>query len=40
MKVLYNNYEANSTIDENVTDEEENEENDFISELLGTSIMK
>lgn len=40
MKVLYDNYEADSKVDEISSDEEHIEENEFISALLETSIMK
>jgi hypothetical protein len=40
MKTLYDNFEANSSINEDFTMEEENEQNDFIAELLQTSVMK
>lgn len=40
MKVLYDNFEANSSIDENFTPQEEAEENDFIELLLKTPVMK
>lgn len=40
MKVLYNNFERNSSYDETVTEEEEAEEIDLITSLLNTSVMK
>lgn len=40
LKILYDNFEANSSIDEIVTDEEIAEETEFISSLLQTSVMK
>lgn len=40
MKDLYDNFEANSSIDENFTPQEEAEENDFIELLLETPVMK
>lgn len=40
MKILYDNFDANSSIDEVVTREEEEEESDFIAALLETSVMK
>lgn len=40
MRILYDNFERNSLIDEVETEEEENEENDFIAALLETSVMK
>lgn len=40
MRILYDNFEANSSIDEIVTQEEDEEENDFIAALLETSVMK
>lgn len=40
MKILYDNFEANSSIDENLTEDEKIEENDFINFLLETPVMK
>lgn len=40
MKILYDNFEANSSIDENFTQQEEIEENEFIELLLETPVMK
>lgn len=40
MKILYDNFEANSSVDENFTQQEEIEENEFIELLLETPVMK
>lgn len=40
MKMLYDNFEANSSLEETVTDEENEEEQEFINSLLKTSVMK
>lgn len=40
MRALYDNFEANSSIDESITEEEVFEEKEFISSLIQTSVMK
>lgn len=40
MKMLYDNFEANSSINEDFTLEEEAEQTAFITALLETSVMK
>lgn len=40
MKLLYNNYEQDTAINEHVTAMERNEETDFVDALLGGSLMR
>lgn len=40
MKTLYDNFEMNSSVDEIVTQHEEDEQNIFIKMLLATPVMK
>lgn len=40
MRALFDNYEMDSSINEQVTDQETKEENDFITALLKTDVMK
>lgn len=40
MRILYDNFETNSSVDEIITDEENAEELEFIISLLQTSVMK
>lgn len=40
MRALFNNYELDSSINEYVSPIERQEENEFIDELLKTSVMK
>lgn len=40
MKALYNNFESNSLLDEIVTEEELDEENEFVELLLQTPVMR
>lgn len=39
-KLLYNNYEQDTTVNEHVTAMERSEENDLIDQILTTSVMK
>lgn len=40
MRVLYNNYEIDSMVNEYVTPMERNEENDFVDTLMATPLMR
>lgn len=40
MKLLYNNYEKDTTVNEHVTAMERNEENDLVDQLLTTTLMR
>lgn len=40
IKAMYDNFEANSSINEDFTLEEEAEQNEFITALLETPVMK
>lgn len=40
MCALFDNYEMDSSVNEKITSNEENEVNEFIDELLNTSAMK
>lgn len=40
MRYLYDNYEMDSYVKETISSSELNEENDFIREILNTSVMK
>lgn len=40
MKLLYNNYEQDASINEYVTPNERKEENDFIDAVLATPVMR
>lgn len=40
MRALFDNYEMDASINEKVTDQEIQEENDFITALLKTEVMK
>lgn len=40
MRALFDNYEMDASINEQVTDQETKEENDFITALLKTDVMK
>lgn len=40
LRVLYNNYELDTMVNEYVTPNERKEENEFIDAVLGTSLMR
>lgn len=40
MRVLYNNYELDSMVNEYLTPMERNEENDFVDSVLATPLMR